>query len=237
MTPNTTSSPPTFTKHSADLLSLVLTKETLGDSHPPEFTPILSQIILSTYAPPNLPPALYKLTLPKTLNLTPSLASSSQSSSSGSANTASSGHFNVSGLTLPTFGRPSANPSQGQQFSNAKIKNLTPDHALGRLIPQSVKIRDLISTSPPPPLPVLDDNTQICLSYHIRHSCWSNCKQAHAHCRTLSSAKRARLEQYVWQQLVVYAAQHSSNQGAAPSVPRGLPHGAPQGTPSTPSSS
>jgi len=195
---------------------------------PPEFTPILTQIILSTYSPPHLPPALYKLMMPKLpatpfhLNLTPSLTGSSQSSSSASSGSGSaSSGSGVSALTTPTVPTP---PGQVHPLPNSKIVNLNPDHALGRL--EAVKLRNVIGSSTPP---VLDDNTQICLSYHLRHSCWSNCRRAHAHGRTLSATERTRVEQYVRQQLATLAASHQS-------ATQGSTQGPPQGAPTHPSS-
>ena len=171
----------------------------------PEFVPIIHNIILNTYLLPHLPPTLYKLAYGRTTTSSvPSLAGSSTSSLGGSSSSVATGLSSdastVSGLTVPT--------STGTHTPNAKIINLTPDLALQRLIAPGTKLKDLMGSEPPP---LLDDNTQICLSFHLMNSCWSNCRRGQGHSKPLSPTERARLEHYVRSQMAKLRPPTSAN--------------------------
>jgi hypothetical protein len=155
---------------------------------PPAFT--TSSSIL-----PHLPPALYKLAYGRTTTPSvPSLVGLSTSSLGGSTSSAAAGLSSnasmVSGLTVPSL--------TGTRTPNAKKLNVAPDLALQRLIVPGTKPKDLIGSTPPP---LLDDNTQICLSFHLMNSCLSNCRWGPGHNKPLSPTERARLEHYVHSQI------------------------------------
>jgi hypothetical protein len=161
---------------------------------PPEFAPIVYNIVLNTYILPNLPQPIYKLAYPRlppahipTGIQTPTTASLSSEASTISA---------VSGLTQPTL---ISNPSTSNQSQTNKRKgtfqaNLHPDRALQQLLGFGTTIKDLIANDTPP---TLDDGSPICLSYYIRNGCWSNCRRANTHNRELSATEKAKLESFV----------------------------------------
>jgi hypothetical protein len=166
---------------------------------PPEFTPIIYNIVLNTYVLPNLPQPVYRLAYPwqgivqgVLGTYTPSTASLS---GSGTASVSSS----VSGLTNPTQISISMGVQSHDKRKGSFQANLTPDRALQQLIPYGTTIKDLMGTDPPP---TPNDSSPICLSYYIRNGCWSTCKRAHTHNRILSPVEKAKLESYV---------QHQSN--------------------------
>ncbi len=78
------------------------------------------------------------------------------------------------------------------------VPNSGGDPALQKLVPRSVKLRDLIGRDPEP---LSDSNRPLCLSYHLRTGCWSNCKRGYDHNRTLTAPEKVRLENFVTLQL------------------------------------
>ena len=152
---------------------------------------IITQIIMGLYVIPHLPPSLYQLANPKrpqTSDSVPGLvsagsASQSSGSSVGDAST-------VSGLTTPTHsGTPPTPPGRG-----AFITNLTPHESITSLDRPQTKIKDIMGTAPPPKMA---DGTEMCLSFHLRGGCWSNCRRAANHAVTLSANDLQRLRQYL----------------------------------------
>lgn len=152
---------------------------------------IITQIIMGLYVIPHLPPSLYQLANPKRPQASDSVpglvsagsASQSSGSSVGDAST-------VSGLTTPTHsGTPPTPPGRG-----AFITNLTPHESITSLDRPQTKIKDIMGTAPPPKMA---DGTEMCLSFHLRGGCWSNCRRAANHAVTLSANDLQRLRQYL----------------------------------------
>jgi hypothetical protein len=75
--------------------------------------------------------------------------------------------------------------------------NLTPDATLIQLVPGNVHLRDLMANAT---APQADDGTLICLSYHLRSGCWSNCARRASH-KVLSAPEKQRLAKFSLAQL------------------------------------
>jgi len=178
---------------------------------PPEFTFIAYNIMLNTYVLPMLPQPIYKLAYPKqgppsiVSAGTPSITSSSGSSNSSntgttgmasSAGSVISGITNPSVLTPPSHGTPGGTPTTRAKGSFQA--NLNPDRSLQQLLDYGTSLKSLIGNDPPP---TLDDGSPVCLSYYLRNGCWSNCRRANTHNRTLSAAEKAKLETYLRQRV------------------------------------
>jgi len=169
----------------------------------PDFTTMLNQIIMQIYVLPHLPPPLYALAYPKKTHpasdgsipgLIPG-GSASGSSSSGSSAGFSSDASTISGITTPTTKPP---PSGRGSY----ITNLQPNATITAQDKPNIKLKDIISNAPPPKM---DDGTELCLSYHLRGGCWSNCRRANTHAQTLSNPERQRLTQYLTRRFAALA--------------------------------
>jgi hypothetical protein len=55
--------------------------------------------------------------------------------------------------------------------------------------------------------PLMDDGSTMCLAYHLRNGCWSNCKRLHDHGQVLTAPEKQRLMQYLNAQLAKRAPQ------------------------------
>jgi hypothetical protein len=175
----------------------------------PDFTSILYNVTLHTYVLPNLPPSLYKLAYPKTLSsLTPALI---DLSSQSTLSTASSRGSTVSSVTTPP---------QLSSRRNTHIANLAPDSSLVNLIPAGTQIKDIIAHEPPP---LLDDGTQVCLSYLLRQGCWSTCRRAAAHNHALTPAEHGRLATYLSTQARRLRSVPTATTVTSPAQPRNGP--------------
>jgi hypothetical protein len=177
---------------------------------PPDFALLLQMITLNTYMLPWLPPALNKLAHPRPGSLfqlpLQEVGSLKATSSSGSsnANSGSSNATTVSGITHSSGTHPaSTNHSQTASSQppdtmgnrrGSYIANLTPGTTLTSLVPAGVKIKTLMGTDPPP---VLDNGSQVCLSFLVRHGCWSSCRRAHTHNVKLSNNEKLRIANYL----------------------------------------
>jgi len=185
----------------------------------PDFVIILHSITLSTYMLPNLPPQLYKLAYPKPnpiLNASQPLLTSSSVSSNATSITA--GQSTVSGFSTPSGLTSAVTRSKGSW-----IANLQPISALETIVPLDIKVKDLIGSDPPP---LLDNGSQICLSYHIRRGCWSTCRHVSTHGSTLSTAEIEQTKAYLTTQLRKMRPanpQVASNPQAASQIVSGVP--------------
>jgi hypothetical protein len=152
----------------------------------PSFEDILHRISLGTYTPPNLPSDLYQLIAPKLPfkpKPPPSLSESSITTPvlSDAASLASSVASTItSSVVSSRAGTFEANPSPNEQ--------------LVTLLKPRIKIRELIGPTSPP---LNDDNEAMCLSFHLKGGCYSNCRRRSDHSRTLSPEEVTRLANYV----------------------------------------
>jgi hypothetical protein len=184
----------------------------------PDFKAIPTQIIMQLYVLPHLPPALYALAYPKkqtpwVSGAIPDLIASGSASNSSSGGTPTTGHSDastVSGLTTPTPTKP---PPSGR---GAYMANLNPVTSLTALDRSAVKIKDLIGTTTPPKTA---DGTEMCLSFHLRGGCWSNCRRAANHINVLTTSDIQKLHQYVTRRLAAITPAPTP----APTIPSGPP--------------
>jgi hypothetical protein len=70
----------------------------------------------------------------------------------------------------------------------------------------------------------------MCLSFHLRRGCWSQCKRAHDHNRTLSPGERQRVITFVTAQLGKMSASLPTVTRPPPPVSQGSVSGMPQGS-------
>jgi hypothetical protein len=87
--------------------------------------------------------------------------------------------------------------------SGTFMKNTTVDPALQSLLPAGIKTADLVGSDP---VPTNDDNHPICLSYHIRGGCFSNCHRKENHSRPLSATDKAKLSNWMVDQVAKFKA-------------------------------
>jgi PAS domain-containing protein len=180
----------------------------------PDLAAMIHQILMQVYVLPHLPPALYTLAYPKRsaphntsgdASVPGIVATGSASNSSSSGAHSSDGASTISGLTgssaatlIPPGGR------------GAYISNLAPLASIKALDKPNVKLRDLIGTTSPPKM---TDGTEMCLSYHLRGGCWSNCRRAKHHGMPLSPVEVQRLEQYITARLAAVAPAPTASSG------------------------
>jgi hypothetical protein len=163
----------------------------------PNFTKILDKIGLSTYVLPNLPLPLYQLLHPKPTppggggNRLPSL---SGTTGSGTDDLSQSSQTAISGLTTPSL----ATTTGTIRTQNTAVHNPTPDATVQALIPTNVRIKDLVGTDP---VPRNEAGTPMCLSYHVRGICFSNCRRKADHERPLSTKDKTTLSNWLVDQL------------------------------------
>jgi hypothetical protein len=86
-------------------------------------------------------------------------------------------------------------PTSGR---NIFVRNMEPDAALQALIPAHLQLHTVIKNDP---VPLNDSNLPMCLSFHLRRGCWSQCKRAHDHNHTLSGREQQRVVSFVSAQL------------------------------------
>jgi hypothetical protein len=113
-------------------------------------------------------------------------------SSDGSSLTPGSNTSVISGITIPTTvgsGTNTNTRTKGSHFSNVNT-----DTSLVQLVPQGIRLRDLMGNDPPP---ALDNGQQVCLSFLLRGGCWSTCKRAASHTHPLNAAEKARIKTYL----------------------------------------
>jgi len=148
---------------------------------------------MGIYVIPHLPPSLYQLAHPKRPQSAHSdsipglVATGSASQSSGSSISDAS---SMSGLTTPSHAGTQPSPTGRGAF----ILNLTRDESLIALDRPQTKLKEILGTAPPPKM---TDGSEMCLSYHLRGGCWSNCKRAANHSASLPANDIHRLKQYL----------------------------------------
>jgi len=162
----------------------------------PNFLKILEKIGLSTYTLPTLPLPLYQLIQPKppsipSPTLPPSLAGTGSASSLDSISLAAQSI--ISALTnnsLPTRDRTGK--------TSLAVTNPTPDTTLSAVLPSNVRIKDLMGTDE---APRNEAGSPMCLSFHIRGACFSNCRRKADHERPLTPKDKQTLSNWVIDQL------------------------------------
>jgi hypothetical protein len=117
---------------------------------------------------------------------------------SGSATGASSV---ISGLTQ-------GSSTQGSGRSGAFIRNPSVDTSLQGLLIPGVRITDLVGSDP---VPTGEDNNPICLAYHIRGGCYSNCRRRANHDRALTPNDKQKLSNWLVDQTAKLRAKFAAN--------------------------
>jgi hypothetical protein len=171
-------------------------KRTRTPPDTPNFLTIWKQIGLNSYNLPTLPPSLYFQVYPKTnlirpppadqASRTPSLASTEDASTTSTISTLTG----VTGATGPTgLLSRTTTPRAG-----AMVVNENPDPHLVSLIPFNKKLKDIMGNTQSPST---DTGETICLSYHAKGGCFTNCRRKSTHGITLSLAEKGRVENYI----------------------------------------
>jgi hypothetical protein len=168
----------------------------------PNFINILRNPSHGTYQVPLLPLQLYQLVTGKTPvpagGLNPSGGSigpfhtgtSVSDDMSTSANTHLSALTGVTGLSGATGGTGPTNNLRPTTL----IVNENPDPQLLALIPFNRKIRDIMGNTQPP---VTNGGDPLCLSFHAKGGCYSNCRRKKNHGHILSQAEKEQLANYI----------------------------------------
>jgi len=78
------------------------------------------------------------------------------------------------------------------------VQNPTLDATLQALLPPTIRIRDLLGTDA---APRNESNSPICLAYHIKGLCFSNCRRSKDHDRPLTPNDKTLLSNWVVDQL------------------------------------
>ncbi len=99
-----------------------------------------------------------------------------------------SGVSAITGLTGAT-GMTSRFPRAG-----TLIVNNTPDPHLLSLVPFNKKLKGIMGTKT---TPNTDTEEPICLSFHVKGGCYSNCHRHTNHTYTLTQTNKQRLENYI----------------------------------------
>ena len=168
----------------------------------PDFVDILDQIYLQSYILPHLPSSLYRLAYPTpitTRSSTPGSVLSGNILTTITPGSTTSGSADQSVVSALTIGTRQTTPTLRTSTSGrgSYQANLTPDATLIQLVPGNVRLRDLMANAT---APQADDGTPICLSYHLRSGCWSNCAR-HASHKVLSAPEKQRLAEFSLAQL------------------------------------
>jgi hypothetical protein len=165
----------------------------------PDFKDILLRITLQSYVLPHLPPALFKLAYPQASTKYPaSLAGTAVTGTLSMANTS-----DISVITSPTLATTITSRTQQTALTANRERgtfqaNLTQDSTLQALVPQNMKLKDLIGTDE---VPLADDQQPLCLSFHMRQGCWSTCRRVNTHAKTLSTGEKQRLANFALAQM------------------------------------
>jgi hypothetical protein len=178
----------------------------------PDFVCIARNITLQVYVLPHLPPTLYHLAYPKQpkpLGLASFPGSATVATASSSMGATTTAGTVVSGLTANTT--TTRNTTRGTFQLNS-----SPDTFLQQLLPPNTRLKDIMGTDAPP---LTDDGQTICLAFHLRNGCWSNCKRVQNHGKPLTTSEKQRLADYLTTQLskrTLPAAQPAGSGTASP---------------------
>jgi hypothetical protein len=182
--------------------------------------------MLQTYILPWLPMALYHLAYPKQ----PKHHGGSfpELISMGSAlGTSGSDVLTISGLASATGASVLQQQLAGLQCQipgaptgrGTFISNLHPIAMVVVLDKPNLKIRDIIGMTQ---LPMMNNGSDMCLSYHLRGGCWSNCRRATHHGQSLGPDEVQCLQQYLTQRFTQLTPQ-TLHPGAATNPVAGVP--------------
>jgi hypothetical protein len=174
---------PTHLLHSIQLITLAWFASCRLNVQPmtPNFVDILLCIQMASYQLPSLPGVYHDLTYsvkPATTVSTPTTTSS--------GGTTASNLSTITGLSRHTPGGPQPPPlvDTALKGCNIFVRNADPDAALQALVPAHIQPRNVIKNDQ---VPLNDAQLPMCLSFHLRRGCWSQCKCAHDHNRQLSA--------------------------------------------------
>jgi len=166
----------------------------------PPFADILHSISVHAYVLPHLPTALFRLAYPQP-HTTRTIQSGSYAGASVitpvSSIVSADGQSVTSGITLNTRYTAQTDRTGTTGGRGTFHANLQPDSTLIQLVPANIKLRDLIGTAAQP---LADDNSPLCLSFHFKNGCWSNCARKATH-RTLTVSEKQRLADFALAQL------------------------------------
>jgi hypothetical protein len=170
-----------------------------SNAHPatPDFADVLTRIQLSSYQLPGLPGMYHDLTYatkPQLSISTPTTSSSSGGTTTSDLSTITGVSHRHQGVLPPVDAVP--------KHRNIFVRNADPDTALQALVPAHIQLRNIIKNDH---VPLNDSQQPMCLSFHLRRGCWSQCKRAHDHSRQLSPAERQRVSDFVKSQLAKLA--------------------------------
>jgi hypothetical protein len=165
----------------------------------PNFLDIWKRISLNAYTLPSLPPALYYQVYPKLQLLRHAPNTPISGASQGSTSSVPTGATTDDSTTAsPMSGITSATGLTGATTrtlrSNTMVINENPDRHLLSLVPFNRKLKDLMGDTYPPNT---DAGQQICLSFHVKGACYSNCRRKPTHGMTLNLQEKQRLENYI----------------------------------------
>ncbi len=189
---------------------------------------------MQVYVLPTLPLPLYQLAYPKKLSASTSSVPGTVSTGSLSSGSSSGGMFHSdgssisSGLTLGSSlpsgggGTQQVTPlSTGTPISRgARIINLTPLPNLTSLVPNTVRLKEIIGNTTPPKY---DNGQDMCLSFLLQNGCWSNCKRVAHHVASLTMNEQQRLAAYINQCLAVLQPAPLAGQHGATNTPVAQP--------------
>jgi hypothetical protein len=160
----------------------------------PDFADILDRIALQAYVLPHLPTALFRLAYPMPTTTRSAIPGASLSVITPSI---SSGEQSVVSALTQATRQTTGSARSGVGGRGSFQANLTPAATLLQLVPGNVRLRDLMTNAT---APTMEDDTPICLSYHLRSGCWSNCARLASH-KVLSAAEKQRLANFALAQV------------------------------------
>jgi hypothetical protein len=155
----------------------------------PPFLDIL--ISLSIYRNPTLPHAFYQLVTNK--QKLPTMAKIDQKlDDDATTTTALSGLTSATGLTTTLLGAGSQTSLTSQ--AGTLVQNASVDSSMQALLPTGIRIRDLMGTGKGP---LMEDGTPICIAFHVKGGCYTNCRRHTNHGRTLSPEEKHNLSNWL----------------------------------------